>query len=335
MTRNLYLAVLLLCATAAHGQETYNKFHHGLPDERIPRFEVKRPVVPVVSVADGELIPLDDEQPSLELQPQAKPYKAPRYEAKLDTPADPFMQWGMGPGPGTPHAAGLNACLISGWPMNEGSGVTLHDTSTGGTNTATVNNISNITWGTHAGYPGSSILWGTSAIAFATSTTLTNFTGTSPFSITVWADGDNGNTVYTSNMANSTSAQVGWVLWHHTVSAGHALLEFRLVNNLSTNAIIVNGSTNFTGGTNYIVVTYDGSQTAAGVKLYLNGALETNSVVQNNLSASAASGLAPAFNAFRDGSLPGGRVMGYGEFYNCALTSTLISTYNAAGPGIY
>lgn len=239
-------------------------------------------------------------------------------------------------GPHFPTGTVLNPCLISAWPMNEGSGVTLNDTSPGGTNAATVNNIANITWGPHSGFPGSSISWSSSGQAFASSTTLTNFSGTTPFSISLWPLPTGGNQTFITTMA-STSVQQGWLLWHHLVTGGQNFTDFRITNTVSSNSIDVQGTTNYDSGSGltYLVATYSGSQTAAGVKLYLNGAVDPPTVITNNLSATAANGLTPSFNAFRDGSIPGGQVMGYFEVYNCVLTPTQISTYYAAGPGIY
>lgn len=127
----------------------------------------------------------------------------------------------------------------------------------------------------------------------------------------------------------------GWELsWK--VTAPGQVMDFFLINNYPSNAIDVtapSGLANLAYG--YFVVTYDGSQTAAGVKIYANASLLTNTVNVNSLSLTAANGLPVKFNVRNDNSQPYGRAMAFAEVYNCVLTPTQISTYNAAGPGIY
>jgi len=67
-------------------------------------------------------------------------------------------------------------------------------------------------------------------------------------------------------------------------------VQFRLINNQIggvSNWLGVNGSTNIRNGQfRYVAVTYDGSSTAAGVRIYIDGVEESLTVVSDTLSAS-------------------------------------------------
>ena len=244
---------------------------------------------------------------------------------------------------GAPSGSPLNPCLVSAWPMNEGSGLTLHDTSTGGTNTATITNAGTVTWQTNTGFPGTTPLWhavGTGALA--TSTTLTNFTGTTPFSVSIWgrqgAGGGDG-LMSTLDTARRNPERMGNRYQYLTCGGGGFGSEFTFTvsNTFPSNAIQV-GSTNAvpSTGANYLVATYDGSGTTTGVKLYINGSLETNHVaVSGPLTATAANSLPVRIGSRNDGTFQAHAPEAFAEIYNCVLTSGQISTYNAAGPGIY
>lgn len=87
----------------------------------------------------------------------------------------------------------------------------------------------------------------------------------------------------TCNQGSVDTAYPGYELWID--SSGH--LRVRILNNITGNNYIdVNGSTNVCDGTTRTVAaSYDGSSTAAGVKLYVNGTLETPTVNKDTLSA--------------------------------------------------
>ena len=89
--------------------------------------------------------------------------------------------------PSSGGGGGLNPNLVSAWGMAEGSGLTLHDSSTGGTNTATINAGASVVWTLNSLKTGvTSPVWQASGFASATSTTLDNFDGTTPFSVSCW-----------------------------------------------------------------------------------------------------------------------------------------------------
>lgn len=326
MTRRLLFTILLFTATL-HGQAVYNKLHHGLP-------VVKDRFIPVISISDNELIPLNDEQPTLEVQQR---YEAPRYEAKLETPANPLIQWGMGPGPGTAHNTNVfNPCLISAWPMDEGSGLVLHDASIGGTNTANINTGASVTWTANAIKTGvTSPVWSGTGFAAVTTTSLTAFDWTTPFSISAWEKtSSNATQAIASNISPSAGAQ-GWEV--NLINSGsNYQVGFVLINNFNTSNYLQNASvpTFAPNVLHYLVVTYDGSHSTSGVNIYVDGSVVANTALHNALTATT-SNLTPTNLAARPSpTLEFVGAEGYVEAYNCALTPTQIATCNTAGPGL-
>jgi hypothetical protein len=91
-----------------------------------------------------------------------------------------------------------------------------------------------------------------------------------------------------------------------------------------------------TGSRHYLVITCDGSQTAAGVIAYIDGTVAgAFTPVHNSLTLTAASGLPVTLGARINGTVPLTGAMAFAEIYNCVLTPTQIATYYASGPGIY
>lgn len=233
-------------------------------------------------------------------------------------------------GPHFPTGPLINPCLISAWPMNEGSGLTLNDTAPGGTNTATLSGAGAVTWQSNPGLPGTTPLWSGTGNASSASTTLTNFTGTTPFSVSIWSN-ENTTAAFLSTLDTANNFK-GW-----EIATSGSFFTLFLVNNYPSNAIEVHPSAGEAGsGIKYHVATYDGSQTAAGVHMYVNGVEYVGyTALHNSLSSSIANGLTVRFAARKDGSLELSQPMAFAEIYNCVLTPTQIATYNAAGPGIY
>lgn len=231
----------------------------------------------------------------------------------------------------------LNSCLVSGWPMNEGTGLTLNDVS-GNSNTATINSGSALTWTTGALTSGvSSPVWNGTGQAVATSTTLTSFSNTSPFSVLFWINAG-GIASPTYIPVNALGAGPNFTGWYIALdqSGGSWQFQFTLENN-GSNGITVTATSNpfMDGNTNLMAVTYDGSSNASGVTLYVKGVAVTSPVVrQNNLSASSASAT-PVTIAALTAAAGGGSnfvgTLGYVAIYNCALTSAQITAANNGG----
>jgi len=145
-------------------------------------------------------------------------------------------------------------------------------------------------------------------------------------------------------MKTTTSGQLTLVNNYNGSSQGFDLfvgavvaVGFFLTNNSSTNLIQID----FTGGVNpqdgnlhSIAVTYDGSKTAAGTHLYVDGTVRLNNVRHDTLTGSSASATPVSFAAIPPSSIPYTGALGYVAIYNCVLTGTQVATFNGLGPGI-
>lgn len=238
------------------------------------------------------------------------------------------------------RAPSLNPCLVSAWPMNEGSGLTLHDVS-GNSNNATISSAGNLTWTSNAIKSGvTSPVWSGLGGAVSTSTTLANFSNTHAFAFSVWIKGvttTGTETSFINTLATGSNFQ-GWEIEKQS-SSDTQPNDFSaiLINNVNTPNFIQLGSTTTItdSALHYLVASYNGSSTAAGVTMYVDGVSTATSVFSDNLSATIASGI-PVWIAQRnDGTDPMIGAMAYAEVYNCALTSGQVAAYYAAGPGIY
>jgi hypothetical protein len=228
---------------------------------------------------------------------------------------------------------GLNACLISGWPMNEGSGFVFHDVSGNGN---TANSGGGFTWQSNAGFPGTTPLWttpGGTCGNCSTNIALTNFNGSVPFSASVWI---NENTGAETTMLSTTANFLNYQGWEFEKRSGQNVVLFWIANTYTGNTIQIHGTANINNGArHYVVVTYDGSQTAAGMKIYVDGVADTTTTDFNSLSASAASGRALDIAQRTDGAEGFAGVLAFAEVYNCVLSPSTIASYNSRGPGIY
>jgi hypothetical protein len=233
-----------------------------------------------------------------------------------------------------PHA--LACSPNSAWPMNEGSGLTLNDTS-GHSNTATINSAGSVTWTTPGGgLVGTFPDWTGTGFGLATSTTLNNFDGTTPFSVGFWEKTDvpSVESAFLSTLNASAGTFQGWEV--QKTSTGEVI--FFLINTFPSNAIDVltaSGASVDNGALFYIGVSYDGSKTAAGVKIYINGAVQATSTVIDTLTSSAANGLPVRFAARNNATDEFKGITAFAEVYPCVVSSAQWAANFAAGPGIH
>jgi hypothetical protein len=226
------------------------------------------------------------------------------------------------------------------WLMNEGSGSVFHTSSTSGNNIT----ASNITWATVSGFPGTvPVFDGTNGQGTGANQTNTNFTGTTPFSVSLWAlinaftapsgDGGAGTFVTTLQGGNFTGWEVSINGTGSTPTNGAFTMD--LGNNFNDgNAIqVVTHSPSPLGDVHNFVATYDGSQTAEGVKLYIDGVAQAVTISEDGLSGSIANTQPVVVGAratngggFFDGSLADIRI------YDVELTSSQVSTLFTNGP---
>jgi len=111
------------------------------------------------------------------------------------------------------------------------------------------------------------------------------FERTSPRSISLWAKWNaTGPSNYTmiGKMSDAPSYR-GWAIRANAIGEVHIYL---ISNNAVTNQIAVQTTAAFNNGIwHHIVVTYSGSSTAAGVLVYVDGTLQTKTLINDALSA--------------------------------------------------
>ncbi len=232
-------------------------------------------------------------------------------------------------------SAPLNPCLVAAYPMNEGSGLTLNDT-TATHNTATLAATGH-TWQSNSGLPGTTVLFtGGGGVngAQAASATPTSFTNTQPFSVSFWTTNLTGSPpqFWLSNRNGATGLQ-GWTILRTT---GH-VFQFGVLGTSGTNAVDIQSAAAVgVVGLHMGAVSYDGSGLASGANLYWDGLHLTANTNRNNLATSSASTIPLNFGQ-ESGSganqLLG--AMGFVEVYNCVITSGFVASSFAGGPGIY
>lgn len=223
---------------------------------------------------------------------------------------------------------------VSAWPMNEGSGLTFHDSSSN-SNNATLSGSGAVTWQTNGTLPGTTPLFTGSGSASASIATPTNFDGTTGFSVQLWVVGASGGSAeaYIGNNKTGPSNQ-GWFFINDAEQ-----LQFALINNNAGSVSLINfeGSTVFPAtGTHYAGVTYDPSQAVGNqVKLYIDGVNKPGNYVTDNLSGSTASGLVALMGNSNVAAWPLTHAMAFVEVFPCVNTPTQIAAMYALGPGIY
>lgn len=112
--------------------------------------------------------------------------------------------------------------------------------------------------------------------------------------------GGNAENVIFSNI-NTSSPYNGYEIQlnYNTLVSGKAVLAVYMISNFGTqNYIYVHGNTDLSNGNIYhVVVTYDGTGVAGGLKFYINDTLENLTIVKNNLSGSIISPLDPTIGS--------------------------------------
>jgi len=94
---------------------------------------------------------------------------------------------------------------------------------------------------------------------------------------------------------------------------------------VGTEKIVVKGSTVLVSGKTYIIaVTYDGSALASGVKVYINGTLETMTVVTDTIASALATGA--QFHVGSNGGNSDANIHFEQTLYNRALTAAEVAT---------
>ena len=121
-----------------------------------------------------------------------------------------------------------------------------------------------------------------------------NFERTQAFSATAWIKGGAQDSTIIGDMVQSEECQ-GWEMHVGTVENGGNAnsVTVWLINDYPAIAIQVNATANVLNGQwHHVAFTYDGSSTAAGVKIYIDGALATSSIALDTLGSSIANNTA-------------------------------------------
>jgi hypothetical protein len=223
----------------------------------------------------------------------------------------------------------INFGLIECWAMTDGSGSTLAD-SCPNSNPATITGTA--TWASNSPLPGITPTFPTGVFANGANNTAVNFTGTTPFSVTSWVS---TNGVQTEKDVVGTlqtgPAATGWEFG--VVTPGATEVQAYIISNAGTSNLIhsiCSGAT-FTTGIHFIGMTYDGSQTVGGIKLYQDGVACPSYTNSGTLTGSSAS-TQPVTIAGRTGGndyLLG--VEAYTRIYNRVLSPADMTAYFAAG----
>jgi hypothetical protein len=240
---------------------------------------------------------------------------------------------------GTPAPVGPTP--VEQWLMNEGSGTVLHTSSSSGDD-INANTGNGFLWASVAGFPGLvptfNGLPGASGVSgTGTNQTNTNFTGTTPFSVSVWAlinsfGSENGGTFISTFQGGSL---VGWeVAVNGDTASGGGLFNMDLINSASGNNIQVAANTAPSFGViHHFVATYDGSQKAAGITLYIDGVAQAVTIGSDSLTGSIVNTQPVGIGErVTNSTVPLDGAMADLRIYNVQLTSSQVSAIFAAGP---
>ncbi len=235
------------------------------------------------------------------------------------------------------------------WKMNECAGTSIGDSS-GNDNTGTLTigaTVPQTSAGTcqdglstSAWYNGSSGKYDSSInfdgvddyTSIGTNKSKLAFQRTNPFSVSAWIKPNAGMTNYAGVVYNQdASAYDGWGLGIYSEDGLHAILGTSGADKYYV--YIDSGLTLATW--NHVLMTYDGSQDASGIKLYINGVSKTVVIGDNDAgasidytSANSEIGRRPYSSIYFSGRIDDARV------YNYALNTTQIKTLYNQGSAV-
>src|SRR5439155_8244656 len=88
-------------------------------------------------------------------------------------------------------------------------------------------------------------------------------------------------------LISKMSEEAPYTGWDAYVNQTTGLVTAQLINNYGPNSLSVTTTSAITAGTwNHIYVTYDGSSAAGGLKIYVNGTLQGQTIITNTLTSS-------------------------------------------------
>lgn len=214
------------------------------------------------------------------------------------------------------------------WPMNEGSGSTFVDHA-GGTNLTT----SGIIWtAAPAGMGAAPLIAGFNGSAgFAQASVVDptlNFNGLTPFTISVWVYPTGSASFSVCGNLTAPTSYEGWEL----TSGGATGTGILLVNNITTNQMTALNGIPIVGSVpTLLTITYNGSLSLAGVKMYINGAPTPVTDSSGTLSAAFTSAIPFLVGKRADGTNFFTGVMAYMRTWALAATPTQVAGIFALG----
>ena len=94
----------------------------------------------------------------------------------------------------------------------------------------------------------------------------------------------------------SAAENSGWMLFQNPVGASPAI-EFGLIGTSAQTFALARTNSISMGTWHYVVATYSGTSTTAGMNIYVDGVPQTLTSISNNLSTTILNNLAPAINS--------------------------------------
>ena len=155
-----------------------------------------------------------------------------------------------------------------------------------------------------------------------------DFDGTEEFSVSIWLKKGAGTGTLLGKMSATFAG--------YALTTSNTVATFFHVNTLNTNEIRKTFTFSSILNTwSHVVLTYDGSQSAAGAKLYLNGSEIIGSTVNDSLTATTANTSALGFGGIPSfvGTLPFSGNIDEPAIFNIELTSGEVTElYNSGKP---
>jgi hypothetical protein len=222
-----------------------------------------------------------------------------------------------------------NNNLAQGWAMNDGSGASAVSTPTG-SNLA----LTNVTWGSAPGFPGSIAEFnGSNSYAVAANDTNTNFDGSSPFSAACWIEPASLTpTDQYFLMSSSAPSPTAWWGMEVYVTGGPGALHVHMGDG-GSGLEIYTGPAIGTGSPSLVGFTYDGTKTVGGMKIYANGAAVTpSSTSGTSFSGPLASGYPMMIGSLLPSAGNFDGAVGYCRLASRVYTSGEWAALYAAGP---
>ena len=113
----------------------------------------------------------------------------------------------------------------------------------------------------------------------------------------------------------------------------NGIIRVNLINQLNSNEIIVDSSTQINDGSwHFVVVTYNGSSSASGVKIYIDGSLETLTTIKDTLNKTIQTNVDFLIGSRIGGDYFSGQIDDVRIYYN-ALSQNEINWLNNNGYG--